>query len=82
MSDEKKDIVEGLQQVADKHKEYVKDVSDQVTDTAKETIQNSLHAAVKEFDKHSEMLHERVKKLETDVSSVEKVKPLYKMNIT
>ncbi|XP_060574833.1 uncharacterized protein LOC132732434, partial [Ruditapes philippinarum] len=72
MSDEKKDIVEGLQQVADKHKEYVKDVSDQVTDTAKKTIQNSLHAAVKEFDKHSEMLHERVKKLEIDVSSVEK----------
>ncbi|XP_060553993.1 uncharacterized protein LOC132715039 [Ruditapes philippinarum] len=74
ISDEKKDIVEKLQQAADKHKEDVKDVSDQVTSTAKKTIQNSIHGAVKEFDKHSEILYKRIKKLETGVSErVEKV---------
>ncbi|XP_060574832.1 uncharacterized protein LOC132732433 [Ruditapes philippinarum] len=70
ISDEQKEMVKCLQHATSKQKQEFQDVSDQ----AKETIQKGLLEAIKVFDRHSEILYERVKKLETGVSGrVEKL---------
>ncbi|XP_060558009.1 uncharacterized protein LOC132718323 [Ruditapes philippinarum] len=59
---------EELKQVIEVGKKEIQFAVDQDTARAKENIQTCQNDAIKEFDKRSEVIYERVEKLESDVS--------------